>query len=147
MEAVLMDSGRPLLLIPSGWRSDGPVRTVFVPWNAGLEGERTVDADDWLGAASKIVVGRVDAKSGPHGHGEAPGVDVVTHLARHGYAVDQSNIDNLGWETGEAVVSAAEGVGADLIVIGGYGHPRQGLPCGMTRTMVETSTVPILMAP
>jgi len=149
MEAVLMESGRPLLLLPPGWKTDGVMKTVFVAWNAGREAARAIgDAHEWLDVASKIVIGTVDAKPGPRGHGEAPGVDIATHLARHGYAVELRNIDSLGATTGETILSAAEAVGADLIVVGGFGHPRlqQALFGGVTRTMVETSKVPLLMS-
>lgn len=149
MEAVLMESGRPLLLIPPGWVADGAINTVFVAWNAGREAARAVgDSRDWLDAASKIVIGTVDAKPGPRGHGEAPGIDIATHLARHGHAVELRNIDSLGMETGDAILDAAEAAGADLIVVGGFGHPRlqQALFGGVTRTIVETSKVPLLMS-
>jgi len=149
MEAVLMESGRPLLLVPQGWKSDGSVKTIFVAWNAGREAARAVgDSRDWLDAASKIIIGTVDAKPGPRGHGEAPGVDIATHLARHGHAVELRNLDSLGAETGQAILDAAEAAGADLIVVGGFGHPRlqQALFGGVTRTIVETSNVPLLVS-
>ena len=149
MEAVLMESGRPLLLVPQGWKSDGSVKTIFVAWNAGREASRAVgDSRDWLDAASKIIIGTVDAKPGPRGHGEAPGVDIATHLARHGHAVELRNLDSLGAETGQAILDAAEAAGADLIVVGGFGHPRlqQALFGGVTRTIVETSNVPLLVS-
>ena len=149
MESVLMGSGRPLLLIPPGWKTDGAMKTVFVAWNAGREAARALgDSRDWLDAATKIVIGTVDAKPGPRGHGEAPGVDIATHLARHGYAVELRNTDSLGAEKGDAILAAAEAAGADLIVIGGFGHARmqQALFGGVTRTMVETSRVPLLMS-
>jgi nucleotide-binding universal stress UspA family protein len=148
-EALLMESGRPLLLLPPGWKTDGRVQTVFVAWNAGREAARAVgDAQPWLEAASKIVIGTVDAKPGPRGHGEAPGVDIATHLARHGLAVELRNIDSLGAGTGEAILDAATNAGADLVVIGGFGHPRlqQALFGGVTRTIVESSTIPLLMS-
>ena len=144
-----MESGRPLLLLPPGWKTDGAVKTVFVAWNAGREAARAVgDSRDWLDVAAKIVIGTVDAKPGPRGHGEAPGVDIATHLARHGYAVELRNIDSLGAETGEALLDSAESAGADLIVVGGFGHPRlqQALFGGVTRTIVETSKIPLLMS-
>lgn len=149
MEAVLMESGRPLLLIPPGWQAHGDAKTVFVAWNAGREAARAIgDSRDWLAAASKIVIGTVDAKPGPRSHGEAPGVDIATHLARHGHAVELRNIDSLGAGTGEAILAAAQDAGADLIVVGGFGHPRlqQALFGGVTRTIVETSSVPLLMS-
>lgn len=149
LEAILMESGRPLLLLPEGWKTDGRVQTVFVAWNAGREAARAVgDAEAWLNAATKIVIGTVDAKPGPRGHGEAPGVDIATHLARHGHAVELRNIDSLGAATGQAILDAAETAGADLIVVGGFGHPRlqQALFGGVTRTIVESSKVPLLMS-
>ncbi len=149
LEAVLMESGRPLLLLPRGWKTDGRVQTVFVAWNAGREAARAIgDAAPWLDAATKIVIGTVDAKPGLRGHGEAPGVDIATHLARHGHAVELRNVDSLGAATGEAILEAAEASGADLIVVGGYGHPRlqQALFGGVTRTIVESSKVPLLMS-
>jgi nucleotide-binding universal stress UspA family protein len=149
LEAILMESGRPLLLLPPGWKTDGRIQTVFVAWNAGREAARAVgDAGDWLEAASKIVIGTVDAKPGLRGHGEAPGVDIATHLARHGFAVELRNIDSLGAATGDAILEAAEAAGADLIVVGGFGHPRlqQALFGGVTRTIVQSSKVPLLMS-
>jgi nucleotide-binding universal stress UspA family protein len=149
LEAVLMESGRPLMLIPPDWTTKGSVNTVFVAWNAGREAARAVaDAGDWLEAASKIVIGTVDARPGPRGHGEAPGVDIATHLARHGHAVELRNIDSLGVEAGQAILDSAEACGADLIVVGGFGHPRlqQALFGGVTRTILESSKVPLLMA-
>lgn len=149
LEAILMESGRPLLLVPPGWKTDGRIQTVFVAWNAGREAARAVgDSVAWLEAASKIVIGTVDAKPGPRGHGEAPGVDIATHLARHGHAVELRNIDSLGAGTGAAILEAAEAAGADLIVVGGFGHPRlqQALFGGVTRTIVESSKVPLLMS-
>jgi nucleotide-binding universal stress UspA family protein len=48
----------------------------------------------------------------------------------------------------EALLSHAADMHADLIVMGGYGHSRlwELVLGGVTRTMLETMTVPVLMS-
>ncbi len=149
LEAVLMSSGRPVLLLPSEWNAKDGYRTVFIAWNAGREAARAVaDAGPFLAAASNIVVGTVDARSAPRGHGEAPGVDIATHLARHGYAVELRNLDSLGADKADAILSGAKAANADLIVLGGYEHARlqQAIFGGVTRKLIDTSPIPLLLA-
>jgi nucleotide-binding universal stress UspA family protein len=149
LEAVLMGSGRPLLLLPPAWKPTATLGTVFIAWNAGRESARAVaDARPWLAAASKIVVGTVDARTSYRGHGEAPGVDIATHLARLGLAVELRNLDSLGESAGEAICDAAQAAGADLIVSGGFGHARlqQALFGGVTRTLIERAPAPLLLS-
>jgi nucleotide-binding universal stress UspA family protein len=82
-------------------------------------------------------------------HGEQPGADVALYLARHGIKVEVSeqampkDID-----TGNALLSHAADFGADLIVMGGYGHKRfrEIMLGGVTHTILESMTVPVLMA-
>lgn len=149
LEAVLMSSGRPVLLLPSEWVADNGIRTVFIAWNAGREAARAVaDAAPFLAAASTIVIGTVDARPGPRGHGEAPGVDIATHLARHGHAVELRNLDSLGADKAGAILSGAKGANADLIVLGGYEHARlqQAIFGGVTRTLIDSSPIPLLLS-
>jgi nucleotide-binding universal stress UspA family protein len=49
---------------------------------------------------------------------------------------------------GEALLSLASDVGADLLVMGCYGHTRtrEFLLGGATRTVLESMTLPVLMA-
>lgn len=149
MEAVLMESGRPLLLLPPEAPVTGPADTVLVAWNAGREAARVLgDASPWLSGAKQVVVTTVDARPAPRGHGEAPGVDIATHLARHGHAVTLQNIDGGAGDVGQALLHMASDIGADLIVSGGFGHARvqQALFGGVTRTLIESSRVPLLMS-
>lgn len=149
METVLMQSGRPVLLLPTEKPVTAPIRTVLVAWNAGREAARALaDARPWLEAAESIVVTTVDARPAPRGHGEAPGVDIATHMARHGYAVTLHNIDGEADGVGEALLATATATGADIIVGGGFGHARmqQAVFGGVTRTLLERARIPLLLS-
>jgi nucleotide-binding universal stress UspA family protein len=49
---------------------------------------------------------------------------------------------------GEALLSHASDLSADLIVMGGYGHSRlcEFILGGATRTLLQAMTVPVLMS-
>lgn len=148
-EAALFNSGRPVLLVPPQWRK-GPIGSnVVVAWNAKREAARALaDAAPFLDRAAKITVLTVDAKPGLDGHGEAPGVDIAAHLARRGLKVEVLNADALGRSDSIAVLEEAQGLGADLMVMGGYGHARlrQFFFGGVTRDLVMTAPIPLLMS-
>ena len=50
-------------------------------------------------------------------------------------------------ESGEAMLSDAANIAADLIVMGAFGHARvrELVLAGVTRTMFQAMTVPVLM--
>ncbi|MFP3277684.1 MAG: universal stress protein, partial [Paraburkholderia sp.] len=49
---------------------------------------------------------------------------------------------------GETLLSEAADLGADLLVMGAYGHPRwrELVMGGATRTVLKSMTVPVLMS-
>ena len=80
-------------------------------------------------------------------HGAEPGADIALYLARHGIRV-QVVQHHTGQEVGAALLALANEVNADLIVMGGYGHTRfrEILLGGVTRTVLDAMTVPVLMS-
>jgi nucleotide-binding universal stress UspA family protein len=58
------------------------------------------------------------------------------------------NVDGLGADRGEALLSAALSAEAELIVMGGYGHARlqEAIFGGVTRTLIEGSDIPLLLS-
>ena len=92
-----------------------------------------------------VVVFNPDSRG--DAHGEMPGADIGLYLARHNIKVNvvrqKTDID-----VGNALLSIATDLGSDMIVMGGYGHSRfrEILLGGVTRTVLESMTVPILMA-
>jgi nucleotide-binding universal stress UspA family protein len=120
---------------------------VLLAWNASREATRaTTDALPFLKAADKVVVAPV--KPDRAAHGEAPGTDIGLYLSRHGVRVEVAAIQGTDLDAGNALLSRAADLSIDLIVMGGYGHSRMSelILGGVTRTMLESMTVPVLMS-
>ena len=77
------------------------------------------------------------------------GPDVVRHLSRHGL---NAKVRKLPVTSGEpiaaAILNEVADQGADFVVMGGYGHSRirELVLGGVTREILATMTVPVLMA-
>lgn len=148
-EEVAFLAGRPVLVVPyaGSWREIG--RRVLVAWDASREATRAVnDAMPLLLAADTVTVLSVDAMQGPTGHGEVPGADIALHLARHGVKATVETTVSAGIGIGNTLLSRASDLGADLLVMGAYGHSRvrELLLGGATRTLLESMTLPVLMS-
>jgi nucleotide-binding universal stress UspA family protein len=71
---------------------------------------------------------------------------VTAALSVHG--LSQHRMLSRRNEVGERLLAVAAAAGADLIVMGAYGHSRfrEAILGGVTRTVLESSSVPLLMA-
>ena len=76
------------------------------------------------------------------------GADIALHLARHGVAATVERSASAGIGSGNTLLSRASDLGADLLVMGAYGHSRvhELLLGGATRTVLASMTLPVLMA-
>ncbi len=90
----------------------------------------------------------VDPRSGPEGDGDVPGADIALHLARHGVKAQIERTVSAEVPIGELLLSRAADLGADLLVMGAYGHSRtrELLLGGATRSILESMTIPVLMS-
>lgn len=147
-EYLLLNSGHPVLVLPStGW--NGPLGTnVLVAWDGSMEATRAVTAAlPLLKLARKVVVVVFNAEQRPGTHGELPGADLGQYLSRHGVQVEvQAQVSTI--DAGNALLSCAADLGSDLLVMGGYGHTRfrELMLGGVTRTILRTQTLPVLLA-
>ncbi len=144
-EEVTMNSCRPVIAVPFAGEFKTLGRRVLVAWNGSREAARaTHDALPFLTQADKVMVLSVNAPGQEH----IPGADISTHLARHGVGVEIHNrvLDDVG--VGDAILNAAYDYGADLLVIGAYGHSRlrELVLGGVTRHLLRHMTVPVLMS-
>jgi len=148
-DGVLLSVGRPVLLVPYAGETSRFGRNVLVCWNASREASRAViDALPLLKAAEKVTVLSIDPKESGTGHGESPGSDIALYLARHGVNAVVTQTVSGSVEIGSVILSRAFDIGADLIVMGAYGHSRarEIVMGGATRTMLQSMTVPVLMS-
>lgn len=146
---VLFRSGRPIFVTPPGWRRFGKAEKVLVAWNASRESARALgDAAPFLAKAKGVRVITVDAKPSYSGFGELPGADITTHLARHGVKAELSNLASGGAEVGAVIGAEAKQFGADLLVLGGFGHSRFGefIFGGVTRHLLTHAPCPMLLS-
>lgn len=147
-EYVLLNSARPVLVVPvTGMKHDFG-KHVTVAWNGSADAVRAItSAIPLLQRAEQVrlVVLNADAKRDMHG--EDPGADIALYLARHGIRVEVTSTRSAPDE-GESLLSFAVDKGSDLIVMGAYGHSRfrEILLGGATRTALRSSPIPLWMA-
>jgi nucleotide-binding universal stress UspA family protein len=123
VEDVLLGSGRAALIVPYIGAQQRPGRRVMVAWDAGREAARAVnDALPLLEAAEQVVVAVVNPRRGRDGHGEQPGADIATHLARHGVKVQVQVYSNRDLSISEVLLARIADENVDLVVLGAYGR-------------------------
>lgn len=145
IDDFIMASGRPVLVIPYIGAPDAIGRKVMVAWNGSREAARAVsDAMPLLEMAESIEVFAVE----PRGMGDLPGADIASHLARHGLRASASKTAGLDIDVGDVLLNQAADSGADLLVMGAYGHSRMRelVLGGATRHILEHMTVPVLLS-
>ena len=150
VEDVLMTAGRPLLLIPYAGRFDSIGTNVLVGWTPTREAARAVhDALPLFAPSAKVTVLTVES-SGSASETEAlPTADIAEHLARHGLDVAAARtVVSDGLPPADALLDYASDIGADLLVVGGYGHSRtrEMIMGGVTRDLLRHMTLPVLMS-
>jgi nucleotide-binding universal stress UspA family protein len=148
-DKLLLASGAPILVIPSGWKSELIGQKILVGWNASREARRAVaDALPFLVAAPSVTLLVVDSNERADRHGEEPGADIALYLARHGVHVEVEQVSSRGSPVADFILSYAADHGVDLIVIGAYSHARsvEMLFGGVTRTLLKQSPIPVLMS-
>jgi len=148
-DELVFSAGRPVLFVPYAGRFAALGKRVLVAWDAGREAARAVtDGLPLLQRAEAVEVCAFDPERGRRGHGELPGADIGLYLARHGVKVTVARQSGARYDVGSQILSRAADIGADLIVMGAYGHARvrELVLGGVTRTMLEAMTVPVLMS-
>jgi nucleotide-binding universal stress UspA family protein len=147
-ESLVLAAGRPVLLLPPGIPTRA-IRRVLVGWNASREAARAAaDAMPFLARAEAVELLVVDPERRSALHGQEPGVDIARHLARHRVAVEVRALASDGEDVGRVLLSRAAVIGADLLVMGAYGHSRLTELAfgGATRTAIREAELPVLMS-
>lgn len=147
-ESVALAVGRPILVVPYIGATT-PGKVVMLCWNASREAARAAsDALPLLRAAEKVVVLAVDPETSAAGHGADPGADVAVWLAHHDIKVSIRREVASKTDVGSVILSRAADLGADLIVMGVYGHSRlrELVMGGASRELLAGMTLPILMS-
>jgi nucleotide-binding universal stress UspA family protein len=147
-ESLVLSSGRPIIVFPP-ISTVSRVRRILVAWKATRESIRAVaDAMPLLARAEAVEVLVVDHDRHASRHGQEPGADIARHLARHGAQVGVRRLSSDGKDVGRLLLSQADAFGADLLVMGAYGHSHltEWIFGGVTRTVLYEAGLPTLMS-
>ncbi len=144
LETALLESGRPVLLLPAEMR-ERIGQSVAIAWNGSMEGARAAQAAlPILAKADRVLLlaGEQDKSIEP------PLTDLAEWLDRHRIAAEVTPVALKRWPVGEQLVEEATKAGADLLVMGAYGHSRmrETIFGGATRSVLNESALPVLMA-
>jgi nucleotide-binding universal stress UspA family protein len=142
IEQTLAQAGRPLVLAPAAPPSSiGHV--VAVAWDGSPQAVRAVAAAlpflEKANAVSLITAGATE---------RGDSAAAIGYLAWHGIAVAHHPLPaGHGRQLGRSLLKAAVEVGADLVVMGAYGHApwREQLFGGATRAALATMPLPLLL--
>jgi nucleotide-binding universal stress UspA family protein len=149
LEAVVFDSGRPVLAIPFAGSFKTIGKRVLVGWNASREASRALhDALPLIAKAETVTLFLANPTRGLDGHGEEPGADIARHMVRHGLKVEVAKVIADDVPDSALLLNHASDMGADLLVMGAYGHSRlrEFILGGMTRSLLREMTVPVLLS-
>ncbi|SCK28201.1 Nucleotide-binding universal stress protein, UspA family [Variovorax sp. HW608] len=143
VSSVLVECGKPALIVPYAGTVAAVGQTVLIAWKETRESARAVTAAlPWLSRARSVQV---------VAYGEAAEASLrrlQTYLRTQGVdaSVRTGGVDD--GEIGERLLSLAADVGADLLVMGCYGHSRarEWVVGGATRSILQSMTLPVLMA-
>jgi len=145
-ESVLLASGRPALIVPHIGAPATIASTVAIAWKETPEAARAVTAAlPLLRKAQRVHVLSWSEESAA-GVGGQP-LDLAGYLAAHGVPFTWDRAGAERQQVGELLLSRAFDFGADLLVMGCYGHSRarEWILGGATRTILQSMTLPVLM--
>jgi nucleotide-binding universal stress UspA family protein len=147
IEAALFGSGRPAVVVPYIQKEELKLDHVLVCWDHSRNAARAVaDALPFLVQSKKVEIVMVTRHENKYD--DLPGAGIAEHLARHDLNVELKRLIAPDMDVANVVLSYAADCGADFLVMGGYGHSRlrEFILGGATLGMLQSMTVPVLMA-
>lgn len=149
VDRVVEQAAAPVIVLPYAGRFATLGETVLIAWSDSRETARAVaDAMPFLKQARAVHVVYFDRSIGESGAVDSSRLEPVKRwLAGHGVKA-QARIGFTRSDVGNALLSHAADVGADLLVMGAWSHSRlvERVLGGATRTVLDSMTVPVLMS-
>ena len=148
LEAALFDSHAPVMVMPEGAAAPVRPRRAVLAWNQSPEALAAIRRALPLLAGSELVnIAIID----PPRHGPErsdPGGALSQMLTRHGLRCEISVLSRTMPKVSDVLARHAADFGADMLVMGAYGHSRfrEAILGGATRDVLEQPPVPVFMA-
>lgn len=148
-ENLVLETGRPVLIIPYAGDFKTVGKKVVVAWTPGRESVRALnDAIPLMQEAKKVKVVAINPKKKDK-HAATVTVDqAAAHLARHGIKAESDQFSTRGVDEGNLILNCLSDERADLLVMGAYGHHRfrELILGGVTQKIFDHMTTPVLMS-
>jgi nucleotide-binding universal stress UspA family protein len=144
LEAVLLETGRPLLIPSAGAPGVMMAEKIAIAWKPTPEAARAVAlAMPFLARAKEIVVMTVEEEEGRRDDADR----LVRSLAWHGLSATVVRLTPGPHGAAETLLAAASSK-AGLLVMGGYGHSRlrEWVFGGFTQRILAEAPLPVLIA-
>ncbi|CAH1674048.1 Usp domain-containing protein [Hyphomicrobiales bacterium] len=146
IEEALFNSGRPVIVVPKAGGSPEPQR-IAIAWDGSARSARAVnDALPLLQSAQTVsvivIAGEKDLSE------VAQGIDLLGYLERHGIEGEVVNLVAKHGDVAETLRRHVRESATELVVMGAFVHSRfrQAILGGVTRSLLESSPVPLFMA-
>lgn len=145
-EAAVFGTGRPTLLVPQD-RPPSSFHHVMIAWDGSRVATRAVaDAADFLRLAKSVTIAVVtDEKALPD---DDPGQKLVDYFHRHNISAAIAMVQSQHRPIGRALQDHAIKIGADMMVMGAFGHSRMRdfVIGGATTGMLQDLRLPVLLS-
>lgn len=146
IEAALLDSGRPLIVVPPEFEIF-KAGHVVIAWDGSAKAARALfDALPILRAAETVDVVQVEGEKDLTSI--VPGSALAAHLLAHKVKIIAKTIGARDGDVAEALRQYADQSGADLLVMGGFAHARirQLLLGGVTQSLLRHCPIPLFLS-
>ena len=143
---LVLEAGRPVLAIPYAGKHEQIGANTLVCWTDTAEAARaSADALPLLGKASNVTVLTISERTEGN---DVPGDAAAHYFAAKGIKAEAHNSVMPDLDAGTVILNEAADMGADMIVMGAYGHSklRESILGGATRTVMEQMTAPVLFS-
>jgi nucleotide-binding universal stress UspA family protein len=149
-EQAVMANGGPVLFLPYAPSTVAVGETVIVAWDGGREAARAArDALPLLRTAKRVVMlSLLGYRFRTADDALRSQARLAAYFGAHGIRAESRDMPCTIDRHGELLLSQVADLGADLVVMGAYGHARvrELMLGGVTRIMLDSMTVPVLMS-
>lgn len=145
---ALLSSRIPCLVLPPRWHHTVVFDRIVIGWNGGFEATRALHAAlPLIQLAKQVVLINGETHTPDDGQVDVREPDPIVYLMHHGIAAKLHHLRVSADEAGKSLVQEAHDAGADLLVMGAYGHSRirERVFGGATRYVMANADIPVFM--
>lgn len=148
VEHIILQSGRPVLILPAVGTYPTIGTNVLAAWNGGRESSRALhDAMPMIETATNVEVLTVRAPDKAEAGIALPPLNILDHLGAHGAKVTREVLGGEDIGIMDLILSRAFDQGADLLVMGAHGGYQLPFFKGAgTRHILKHMTLPVMMS-